>query len=404
MEERISYETARRLAAEAVRPVEAERLPLEACPGRVLAQTLTAAENVPSFDRSPYDGYAFRARDAEGAGAACPVELRVLEEIPAGGISHCPVTAGTAVKVLTGAPIPPGADAVVKYEETQYTDGTVTVFRPARPGQNIVRAGEDVKAGEVLAPAGTVIDAALMGALAAQRQETVSVYRLPRVGLITTGEELLDLSEAPAPGKIYDTNRYALWAALGDVGCVPVWMGWAGDKLRDICARIEEGLERCDALVLTGGASAGDRDLTPAAVELAGAELLFRGVDFKPGMACAYGVGRGKLICGLSGNPAAALTNFYAVAAPALRRLRGEAEFLPKEAVLTLAAGYPKPSPMTRLLRGRLRLSGGRAELELHPEQGNVALSGCVGWNAVAVVPAGSGPLEAGSVLKGFLL
>lgn len=404
MEKHISYEAARTLTADAVSPVAAERLPLADCAGRVLAQSLAAAENVPAFDRSPYDGYAFRAQDVQGAGQDSPVELRVLEEIPAGGVSHCPVTEGTAVKVLTGAPIPPGADAVVKHEATQFTSETVTLFKPAKPGQNIVRTGEDVKAGQLLASPGAVIDAGLIGVLAAQRQTQPLVYRRPRVGLITTGEELLPLTAEPAPGKIYDTSRYTLSAALTALGCDPVWLGWAGDDVEAISRLVAQGLESCDALVLTGGVSAGDYDLTPAAMEQGGVELLFRGVDFKPGMACAYGVGRGKLVCGLSGNPAAALTNFYAIAAPALRKLRGLADYLPREARLTLAAPYPKPSPMTRLLRGRLKLDGGEAALELPANQGNAVLISAVGCDAIAVVPAGSGALEAGTVLKGFVL
>lgn len=404
MEKHISYEKARALVLEIVQPVEAERLPLARCAGRVLAQSLTAAEDVPAFDRSPYDGYAFRAQDVQEAGEESPVELRVLEEIPAGGISHCAVTEGTAVKVLTGAPIPPGADAVVKYESTRFTKETVTIFKPAKPGQNIVRAGEDVKEGQALASPGTVIDAALMGVLAAQRQQEPLVYRVPKVGLITTGEELLSLTDEPRPGKIYDTSRYTLAAALEALGCEPVWLGWAGDDVGAISGLIEKGLGDCDALVLTGGVSAGDYDLTPDAMEGAGVKLLFRGVDFKPGMACAYGVGKGKPVCALSGNPAAALTNFYAIAAPALRKLRGLADYMPQEVELKLASSYPKKSPMTRLLRGRLKLTEGRVELELPPNQGNAVLISAVGWNVMAVVPAGSGALEAGTTLKGFLL
>lgn len=404
MEKHISYENARRLVMEAVEPVAAERLPLAECAGRVLAQSLTAAENVPAFDRSPYDGYAFRAQDTQGAGQDSPVELRILEEIPAGGVSHCPVTQGTAVKVLTGAPIPDGADAVVKYEATRFTDETVTLFKPAKPGQNIVRAGEDVKAGQPLAAPGMVIDAGLMGVLAAQRETEPMVYRRPQVGLITTGEELLPLTAEPVPGKIYDTSRYTLAAALKALDCEPVWLGWAGDDAQAIRGLVERGLESCDALVLTGGVSAGDYDLTPAAMEQGGVELLFRGVDFKPGMACAYGVGKGKLVCGLSGNPAAALTNFYAIAAPALRKLRGMKDYCPEAVDLTLAAPYPKPSPMTRILRGKLKVKEGRAELELPANQGNAVLISAVGCDAMAVVPAGSGALEAGTVLKGFLL
>lgn len=404
MKKHISYEEARTLACGAVRSVDTERVTLERCAGRVLAQEVTAAADVPAFDRSPYDGYALRSEDVRGAGPGCPVRLRVLEEIPAGEVSHCPVEAGTAVKVLTGAPIPAGADGVVKQEDVCSAEGTVELSAPVRSGANIVRAGEDVRAGERLAVPGAVLDGPLMGVLAAQRLAAPLVYRRPRVGLITTGSELLNLTEADRPGKIVDTSRYTLTGALEALGCIPEWIGWAGDEEETIAALIRAGLKSCDALVVTGGVSVGDYDLTPAAMERAGVELLLRGVDFKPGMACAYGVGEGKLVCALSGNPAAALTNFYAVAAPALRRLRGVADYLPRKLELTLTGGYPKPSPMTRLLRGRLCLTGGRTSLELPREQGNAVLTSAVGCDAMAVVPAGSGPLEKGTVLEGFLL
>lgn len=404
MKLRISYEEARRMACEAVRPTETERIGLEYCAGRVLAQRVTAEENVPAFDRSPYDGYAFRARDSQGASCERPVELRVLEAIPAGEISHCPVTVGTAVRVLTGAPIPAGADAVVKQEDAHLNGDKVSLISPARPGTNIVRAGEDVRAGAILARAGEVIDPALAGVLAAQRIGESLVYRRPRVGLVTTGSELLDLKQPPAPGKIVDTSRYVLAGALKSLGCDPVWIGWAGDEVEAIAALIRTGLQSCDALIMTGGVSVGDYDLTPAAMERGGVTLLFRGVDFKPGMACAYGVGEGKLVCALSGNPAAALTNFYAIAVPALRRLQGMVDYLPQKLELALTRRYPKPSPMTRLLRGRLCLAGGRTALELSEDQGNAVLTSAVGCNVMAVVPAGSGPLEEGTVLEGFLL
>lgn len=403
MQERVSYLEGRALAAQAVSPVGTELLPLAECAGRVLAQEMRAGADVPPFDRSPYDGYALRSADT-AAGPDRPVTLRVREELPAGAVPSRPVGAGEAVKILTGAPIPPGADGVVKYEDTRFTADTVTLFHPVRPGENIVRAGEDGARGDLLARKGTAVDAALAGVLAAQGLARIPVYRRPRVGLISTGGELLEPGEPPAPGKIYNAGRFLLAAALERLGCTPVWLGAAADDARAIARLLRAGLPCCDAIVLTGGVSAGDWDLTPAAMTLAGARLLFRRARFKPGMACAYAVLEGALLCGLSGNPAAALTNFYAMAAPALGRLRGLEAFLPEELTLTLTAPFPKPSDMTRLLRGRLALSGGRVELAVPERQGNSALGSFVGCNAIAVVPAGSGPLAAGTGLNGFLL
>lgn len=398
------YGKARELLLDVVAPVDSEQVPLSQCGGRILACDLIAAENIPPFDRSPYDGYAFRAADTAGATKETPVTLAVLEEIPAGAVPAVAVTEGTAVKLLTGAPIPDGADAVIMFEKTEFTKHSVTLFGSVKPGENIVRTGEDVRKGSVLARQGDVIDPGIAGTLAAQGVVMPTVYRVPKVGIISTGSELTEVDETPGPGKIRNSNRYTLEAALKAIDCEPVWLGLAGDSAEAICALFKKGLAQCDAVVSTGGVSVGDYDLTPDAMELTGAEILFRGVDMKPGMACAYGVCNGKLICGLSGNPASSITNFYAVALPALRKLAGRREYLPQEISVTLSNGFGKKSPKTRFLRGTLDLKDGTVCMSLPKDQGNVVLSSTIGCNVMAVVPAGSGPVEAGTVLKGILL
>jgi molybdopterin molybdotransferase len=398
------FAAARGLLLDRTRPVETETLPLADCAGRVLAQELTAAENVPPFDRSPYDGYAFRSADSTGASKENPVTLRILEEVPAGAVPTQPCTPGTAVKILTGAPIPQGADAVTPYERTQFTDTQVTLFAAAKAGENIVYAGEDVGRGDVLARAGTVIDSGLAGTLAGQGVAAPRVYRAPKVGILSTGNEVTEVGQPLGAGRIYNSNRYTLTAAVAALGCQPVFLGLAGDRVEDICALIRQGLDTCDAVLSTGGVSVGDYDLTPDAMEQAGVELLFRGVQLKPGMACAYGEKAGKLVCGLSGNPASALTNFYAVAAPALKKLTGAGDYLPRQITVTLAQDFPKKSPCTRLLRGALDLSDGTARMTLPRDQGNVVLSSVIGCDVMAIVPGGSGPLKAGTRLQGFLL
>ena len=400
----VSFEEARSLLLEATESVGVETLPLADCAGRILAQEVVAPYDVPPFDRSPYDGYAFRAADVADASNESPITLRVLEEIAAGDISHVPVTAGCAVRIMTGAPIPDGADAVVMYEKTVFTDDTVTLFAPAKPGQNIVFAGEDVRAGATLVEAGSVIDAATLGAIASQGIAFLTVYRKPRVGIVSTGSELTEPGCAPEAGKIYNSNRYTLTALLEQVGCEPVYLGFAHDTVEAVVALIREGMATCDAVVLTGGVSVGDFDFTPAAMEACGVKVLFRGVDIKPGMACCYGSADGTLICGLSGNPASSLTNYFVVALPALKKLCGRARCLPEEVTVTLLDGFGKKSPTTRLLRGSLDLSDGEVRMALSPEQGNVVLSSTMGANVMAIVPAGSGPVAAGAKLRGFIL
>lgn len=399
---KIEYRKARALLLDAVTPVERETVPLEEAGGRVLAQALTAREPVPPFDRSPYDGYAVRAADTQPAAVDRPVVLTVAEEIPAGTVARRPLEAGCAAKILTGAPIPLGADAVIPFERTSFTAESVTLTAPVTPGSNIIRAGEDVRPGQLLAPAGTVIDGGLAGVLAAQGVGAPQVFRRPRVGILSTGSEVAEISGPLAPGLIRDSNRYALAAAVTRLGCQPVVLGRVRDDVAEIGRAMEAGLDRCDVLLLTGGVSVGDYDLTPRAMELVGARVLVRGVALKPGMACAYAIRGEQLLCGLSGNPASALTNFWAVAAPVLRRLSGLREVIPPAFPVELARDYPKASPCLRMLRGRLDLSTGRARLRLETNQGNGVLSSAVGCDVMAEIPAGSGPLAAGTVLQAF--
>ena len=398
------YITARDLLLENVCPVGTEAVPLSGCAGRVLAQELRAAENVPAFDRSAYDGYALCWGDVQAASRETPVTLEILEEIPAGSVPAEAARSGCAFKVLTGAPVPPGTDAVVPFERTEFTGRTVTVFSPVSRWANVVRAGEDVRAGQLLAAAGTRIDPGLAGTLAAQGITGPLVFRRPVVGLISTGDEVVEVEAELAPGKIRNSNRYTLEAALLAAGLQPRYLGLAGDREEEIRDRLEQGLADCDAVMLTGGVSVGDYDRTPAAMEAAGAEMLIRGVRLKPGMACAFGCRDGKFLFALSGNPASSLTCFYAVALPALKKLAGRRDPVPQEFPVILADGFTGRSPVTRLLRGRLDLTGGRAAIRLPTSQGNVVISSAAGCNVMAIVPGGSGPLAAGTVLNAFSL
>ncbi len=398
-----TYPEARDALLACVRPVASERVPLDAALGRILAEDLVAAENIPGFDRTAYDGYAFRAEDLAAASREAPVTLRITEEIPAGATPKKEVTPGFCAKVLTGAPIPPGADTVINYEVTEFTDEAVTFFGPVARGSNIVRAGEDVKKGAVLARRGEVVDPGTVGTLAAQGVTRPLVFRAPRVAVLSTGSELVDAGETPGPGQIRNTNAHTLGAALRRIGAEPVYLGIAVDTAEGIAALIAQGLRDCDAVLSTGGVSVGDYDLTPDAMASVGVEMLMRGVAIKPGMACAFGIRDGKLVCALSGNPASCVVNFYTVVLPALRALCGHRVPVPEEITLTLAGGFKKPSPVTRVLRGSLDLRDGTARF-LPTRQGNVMLSSTIGCNAYAIIPEGSGPLPDGTKLKGFLL
>lgn len=404
MRKNLKYEEAQELLLRQVTAVSAEMIHLEQSAGRVLAETVSAKEHVPPFDRSPYDGYALRSMDVTEASAEHPVMLQVTEQVAAGMVPSVCCTKGTAVRIMTGALLPEGADCIVMYEKTRFTEKTVEIFSSIKAGSNIVRAGEDVKKGTILADKGQVIDAGTAGTLAAQGMTSALVYRRPRIGILSTGSEITEPGTVLENGRIYDSNRAVFSAALTAIGCEPVSLGLAEDDAQVIAQKLLEGLEQCDGIVCTGGVSVGDYDMTPEAMERAGITLLFRGIEMKPGMACAYGVKDGKLVCGLSGNPASALTNFYAAAVPALKKLAGCQQPCHTPIQVTLKNGFSKKSPVTRFLRGRLDLSDGTVGMVLQKEQGNAVISSAIGCNVMAVIPAGSGPVEKGTVLEGFFI
>ena len=398
---KVSWQEARDLLLEHTSVTGREVLPLADACGRILSSQIKAVLNVPPFDRSPFDGYAFRSADTQGE---LPVTLKITEEVPAGSVSSQAVSSGTAVKILTGAPIPDGADCVVKFEETEYDADHVTIFRAMKHGEDVARAGEDVKIGDVLGERGRRLDAGVAGAVAAQGITDAEVYRIPKIGVVSIGSELVEPGAECGMGQIYNSSRYSLQAALLAEGLSPVFYPIPRDDTDDICAVVDQALKENDAVITTGGVSVGDYDLTRAAFEKAGARILCGDLRLKPGGKSWYAVRDGKLLYGLSGNPASAMTSFYAVALPSLRKMRGDIDGRLPEMEVPLAEDFRKKGKVTRLLRGRLILADGRISFAAADKQGNSALHTLAGANALAEIPAGAGPKEAGAVLKIYYL
>ena len=400
MKERISWQEARDLLLEKTNVIGSEVLPLKESYGRICAKDIAAKSNVPPFDRSPFDGYVFKSADTKGE---LPVTLSILEEIPAGSFPTMAITSGTASKILTGAPIPEGADAVTKFEETDFTENTVTLKRAYDFDENIIHAGEDIQAGEIIAAKGQEIDAGLAGTFASQSITDLEVFSIPKIGIITTGSELVEINEEKTAGKIPNSNRYSFEAAIAKAGCIPLYLGSPSDSVEEIAAMIKKGLSECDAILTTGGVSVGDYDLTKAAYETLHAELICGNLKLKPGGKSCYGLLDGKMLFGLSGNPASALTNFYAVVLPAIRKLSGCNPYYP-EFTAYLAEDFKKKSKQPRLLRGKLEFQDGKVCFRQAKQQGNGALHTMSGANAMAEIAAGGSPIEKDSLLKVFYI
>ena len=401
MGKKLSWQEAGDILMEQAVPVGTERKKLQDACGRILAAPVAALENVPPFDRSPYDGYALRSADTAGA---LPVTLRILEEIPAGSVPTQALTPGTAVKILTGAPVPEGADCCVKFEETTFTAETVTVSRQLAPGENLVREGEDVRAGQLLAEPGSRVDSGIAGAVASQGIAELEVYQVPRIGVLSIGSELIAPGEPQRPGSIYNSSRYALQAVLEAEGMAVSFYPIPRDDTDAIAALVDQALQENDAVITTGGVSVGDYDLTKSAYEQAGVQILCGDLSLKPGGKSWYGIRDGRLIFGLSGNPASAMTNFYAIVLPALRKLRGDKDGRLPELSAVLAEDFKKGGKQTRLLRGRLSVQDGRLAFFPADKQGNSAIHTLAGANALAEIPAGAGPQKAGAQIKVYYI
>lgn len=383
---------------------ETEIIGTEWAYGRILAQEIKSEENIPPFDRSPYDGYALRSVDVASASHDRPAVLKIIEEVPAGHAPIRKVGPQEAVKILTGAPVPKGADAVVKYEDTSFDEKEVCFFSPVSSGSNIVKAGEDVKAGATVLHPGQVLDPAAVGLLAGMGYSSVSVYKKPLVKIISTGDELLDIDSELTPGKIRNSSAYMLKGFLEQWGLQAEIYGIVKDDGNAICKAICQCMEDADLVITTGGASAGDYDLVLEAMEKAGARILFWKVAMKPGMATLASVKEGKLLLGLSGNPSAAAAALFMLGLPVFRKMCGKEHWEVSRIQVCLPDGFPKGSPGGRILPGTLQFRNGQICINTQKHQANGMISPWSNCNVIGLIPKGSGPLEPGSIIEALYL
>ena len=404
MKKKIDADTAQQILLEHISPLETEEIRLEEASGRVLAREYVAATPFPPFSRSVYDGYACRAQDLDSASKEAPVVLTITEEVPAGHQATVALSQGFATKINTGAPIPPGADAVIKYEDTEFTDKEVKFFSPIAPRSNIAFAGEEIREGALIASAGKVITPPLIGLLGIIGEARVLVYKKPKVAVLSFGSELVGVGEAPGNSQIRNSNSFAIGTFLGDMGIDPIYGGIARDRVGDIAQTMKNALEASDLVISTGGASVGDYDLVLPALEMLGAEILIKRVGMKPGGNIIVGYLEEKCIICLSGNPSAAMVGLIRVALPAIRKLCGRSQWLLNPIEAVLKTPFTKASGPTRLLWGSLIIEGGTAFFQLQEKQGNGMASSFLDCDLLGEIPAGSPPLGAGSRIKAFIL
>jgi molybdenum cofactor synthesis domain-containing protein len=368
--------------------------------GCVLAEPVRAAEAIPSFDNSAMDGYAVRAADTEAA----PVELTVSATLAAGADpASVRVAPGAAVRIMTGAAMPEGADAVVPVEDTTALDGggRVRIVVPARAGAHVRLVGGDIASGAVVFDTGVIVTAAHVGVLASLGVVSVRVGRRPRVGVLSTGDELVEGDAPLRPGQLRDSNRHALLPLVADAGCEAIDLGLVRDDRAAITALLERGARDCDALLTSGGVSMGDFDEVKAVLSARADDMRWMQIAIRPAKPFAFGVIDGTPIFGLPGNPVSSLISFELLARPALRKQLGYADAQLDRPRLRATAVEPirrRPDGKVHFARVVIDAVDGRIEVRSVGGQGSHQLAAMAAANALAVLVDGDGVDVGGTV------
>ena len=316
----ISREKALETILSTVKPIErTERIMIEEAVGRVLAEDVKAERDVPPFDRSAMDGYAVKAEDTFKASQFNPVKLKVVDVLQVGESTDKPIETGQCIRIATGCPIPPGADAVVMMEFTEEKEGFVSIFKGVYPGANVAMKGEDIKKGEVILRRGDLLTPAKIGVLASLGHKDALVYQKPRVAVIPTGSEVCDLDSPLKEGQVYDVNSYTLTSVLLENGASVTRSPIVPDVIGEIRSAVTRHLDH-DLIVFSGGSSVGEKDMLVRVIEDLG-ELLFHGVQIKPGKPTLFGLVKGTPILGMPGYPTSCLSNAYVFLVPAVRKM-----------------------------------------------------------------------------------
>lgn len=412
-QELIPVEQARALLLDTVNTLETEKVPLIEALGRISAKNQTSDIDISPFDHSAMDGFAVVASDLANATPEAPIELPVIDEIPAGVYYDKVLQPGTCVRIMTGAPIPDGANAVVKYEIVTNLEndgrapGRVAFSAPTSAGDNIRQKGEEIAAGEVAIKAGEPLSPAGAGLLASCGLSQVEVYKRPRVAVIPIGSELVEPDTLPLPGQIRDGNSYAIGASVVRAGGIPHLHSIVPDDKDMLAAAVLEAVEESDFVVTSGGASNGDFDYIQQVVKEQG-ELFMDFVNMRPGKAQTFGLVKNTPVFGLSGNPAAAYCGFEMLVRPALRKMQGYATLDRPRVWARLSRDMKKKDSRRIYLRSTLeRLDDGSLQVRPAKSQSSGLFSPFQSGNCLAILPEGvpaSKKVEAGTLVECLLL
>ena len=394
-----------------IEPLAPVRVALRDALGCVLATEVRSPVALPPWDNASMDGYAVRASDVAGASPDTPVVLRVVGTIAAGGAPSRAVEAGETMRIMTGAPLPSGADSVVRVEDTDAGIERVAIRNARDAGRNVRPRGEDLERGAVAVAAGTLVGPAQLGVLASVGAAHVDVFPRPRVGVLSSGDELVDVDrfdEVLAGRRIVASNSYTLWGLLRQVGAESVDLGLVADDPDALRARLAEGAASCDALITSGGVSVGAFDYTRSVLASLGAELRLWRVRIRPGAPIGFGLLGGKPWLGLPGNPVSAMVTFELFARPALRRMAGHRLLFRRPITVRLAEPVTLAAPLTHFFRAVVSRppgdDGSPGVARLTGPQGSGLLTSMERANALVIVPEDRARVEAGELLHALPL
>ncbi len=419
--EMISIEEALSLILKNGRPLPADESALDDALGLVLAADIISRDAIPSFNNSAMDGYAVQAADIASATPEKPVPLKVVGDVKAGDVAGVAVETGQAVRIMTGAPVPVGADAVIRVEDTMteagqeraaFEHGTgasdslspILALRSIPAGRNVRLAGEDVKPGETVLVAGQTLGPADIGLLASLGFPKVNVYRRPHVAVITTGDELLEIDQPLEPGKIRNSNAYSLAAQIKQAGAIPVRYGIAADTPAAARELFNQALAECDVLLTTGGVSVGEYDYVKDVLADIGAAKVFWGVAQKPGKPLGYWTFKDRHIFGLPGNPVAAMVSFEEYVRPLLRRLMGQGLLFRPAVTGVLVSNVRKRPGRVHIIRVQVEKKGAKYLVDSTGPQGSGILRSMVLADGLAFIPAELELMPAGSEVTVHLI
>jgi len=393
-------ETALKTVLDAVPVLGMEKVGLLDALGRVLAEDIVAERDNPPWDNSAMDGFAVRHEDIKQAHAVTtPTTLTVIEDVPAGKFPAKSVGNGEAIRIMTGAPIPKGADTVLKVEDTENTTTSVKVFKEEQKGANIRLQGEDVRKGDCIIPKGKAIRPAEAGMLAILAKSFIFVYQRPRVAILSTGDELADLDERFSEEKIVNSNSYGIAAAVREAGGLPILLGIAKDKPDDLKAKIRQGLN-ADILVLSGGVSMGDYDFTKPVFQELGGEMNFWKLAIRPGQPVAFGKIGKTLAFGLPGNPVSSMITFEQLVRPAMLKMCGSTVLARPVVQAILQEKFSKRPDRRHFLRGILWMEKGMLMVRTTGNQGSGILTSMVKANGLIDIPVEVEKLKPGDVVN----